>query len=335
MKIFAFGIRDDEKPALEEWKAANPNVEVAFTEYDLTADSAFLADDANGVVAMQLSHYPKDAFKVLNGLGIHYLSLRNTNVDNLNFSDLKEFGISLTNVPDYSSASIAEHVIVLMGQLLQKQPQFAKKMQAGNFTWSPTIGNDFGSQTVGVIGTGHTGQAVIKLLKAFGCRIIAYDRQPNADLLQEGLYVDVDSLTELFQQSDVITLQVPLTTDTKYLVNERSLAQMKAGAYLINCAHGQLVNTKALITALDSGHLAGAGLDVLDDESSVFGKTWSSLENIPNREIRNLFHRDNVIITPHNSFYTKTAVHNMVITAFNSNKDLIMGKRPSTIVNLN
>lgn len=333
MKIFAYSIRDDEKLILEEWKSVNPGVEVNFTEYDLTSNSAFLADDANGIVTMQNSPYSREALEVLNKMGIHNLSTRTTNVANFNFADLKELGFSLTNVPDYSAKTIAEHVIVLMGQLLQQQPQFTEKMHQGDFRLAPNIGQSFDSQTVGVVGTGHVGLAVIKLLQALGSKVIAYDIKRNSGLDAQGLYVD--NLAELYQTSDVITLHLPLTDQTRYLINDAAIKQMKPGAYLINCAHGQLVETDSLIKGLNSGQIAGAGLDVLDDETSVFGKVWSSLKNIPNGDIRYLLQKNNVIITPHNAFYTQTAVHNMVITAFDSNKALIEGKSPSTLVDLN
>jgi Lactate dehydrogenase and related dehydrogenases len=332
MKIFAYGIRDDEKLILEEWKSTNPGVEVNFTGYDLTSDSAFLADDADGIVTMQNAYYSRDALEILNKLGIHNLSTRTTNIANFNFKDLKELGFKLTNVPDYCASSIAEHVIVLMGQLLQQQPQFTEKMHQGDFTLSPNIGQSFSSQTIGVIGTGRTGLAVIKLLQALGSKVIAYDIEHNSDLETQGLYAD--HLSELYQKSDVITLQLPLTSNTRYLINDSAIKQMKSGVILINCAHGQLLDTDALIKGLDSGQIAGAGLDVLDDETSVFGKIWSSLKNIPNGDIRDLLQRNNVVITPHNAFYTQMAVRKMIITAFDSNKALIEGKTPSTIVDL-
>jgi len=116
------------------------------------------------------------------------------------------------------------------------------------------------------------------------------------------------------------------------MINDQAIEQMKDGVYIINCARGELIDTNALIKGLDSGKIAGAGLDVLDNENSVFGKVWSSVENIPDEKIRNLAERINVIITPHSAFYTETAIHNMINTAFDSNKELIEGQQPSTLV---
>lgn len=333
MKIFAYGIRDDEKPSLEKWEKANPNVEVGFTKYILNADTARLAEGADGVVTLQTAPYTREALEVLNKLGVHNISIRNVGVDNFNFKDLNELGFSLTSVPVYSPNAIAEHAVLLMGRLLRRVPEFDQKMDNGDFTWAPTIGKEYREQTVGVVGTGHIGRVVIQILQGFGANVVAYDVYHNSDIEKQGLYVD--TLEELYKKSDIITLHVPLFDSNKYMINDEAISQMKDGAYIINCARGELIDTDALIKGLDSGKIAGAGLDVLDDENSVFGKVWSSVDNIPNDKIKNLIQRLNVIVTPHSAFYTETAIHNMITTSFDSNKSLIEGQKPSTIVDTN
>lgn len=330
MKIFAYGIRKDEEPSLKKWEQANPNIEVGFTKYTLTADSARLAEGASGVVTLQTSPYTREALTVLNKLGIKFISIRNVDFDNFNFKDLNDLGFTLTNVPVYSPNAIAEHTVLLMGRLLRRVPEFDEKFDNGDFTWAPTIGKEYREQTVGVIGTGHIGRVVIKILQGFGAKVVAYDVYHNEDIEKQGLYVD--SLEELYKQSSIVTLHVPLFNSNKYMIDDQAISQMKDGVYLINCARGELVDTDALIKGLDSGKIAGAGLDVLDDENSVFGKVWSSINNIPNEKIKNLAKRTNVIITPHSAFYTETAIHNMITTSFDSNKALIEGLKPSNII---
>ncbi|AUI72001.1 D-2-hydroxyacid dehydrogenase [Companilactobacillus alimentarius] len=330
MKIFAYGIRKDEEPSLKKWEQANPNIEVGFTKYTLTADSARLAEGASGVVTLQTSPYTREALTVLNKLGIKFISIRNVGFDNFNFKDLNDLGFTLTNVPVYSPNAIAEHTVLLMGRLLRRVPEFDEKFDNGDFTWAPTIGKEYREQTVGVIGTGHIGRVVIKILQGFGAKVVAYDVYHNEDIEKQGLYVD--SLEELYKQSSIVTLHVPLFNSNKYMIDDQAISQMKDGVYLINCARGELVDTDALIKGLDSGKIAGAGLDVLDDENSVFGKVWSSINNIPNEKIKNLAKRTNVIITPHSAFYTETAIHNMITTSFDSNKALIEGLKPSNII---
>lgn len=330
MKIFAYGIREDEEPSLKKWEENNPDVEVGYTKNTLTADSARLAEGADGVVTLQTSAYTREALEVLKKLGITKISIRNVGFDNFNFKDLNDLGFSLTNVPVYSPNAIAEHTVILMGRLLRRVPEFDQKMDNGDFTWSPTIGKEYREQTVGVVGTGHIGRVVIKILQGFGAKVVAYDVYHNQDIEKQGLYVD--SLEELYKQSDIITLHVPLFDSNKHMINDQAIEQMKDGVYIINCARGELIDTNALIKGLDSGKIAGAGLDVLDNENSVFGKVWSSVENIPDEKIRNLAERINVIITPHSAFYTETAIHNMINTAFDSNKELIEDQQPSTLV---
>ncbi|APU70530.1 lactate dehydrogenase [Companilactobacillus crustorum] len=333
MKIFAYGIREDEKPSLKKWEAANPNVEVGYTDNILTADSARLAEGCDGVVTLQTAPYTREALEVLSKLGVHNISIRNVGFDNFDFKDLNDLGFTLTNVPVYSPNAIAEHTVLLMGRLLRRVPEFDEKFDHGDFTWAPTIGKEYREQTVGVIGTGHIGRVVIQILQGFGAKVVAYDVYHNPEIEKQGLYVD--SLEELYKQADIITLHVPLFDSNKYMINDKAIAQMKNGVYIINCARGELIDTDALIKGLDSGKIAGAGLDVLDNENAVFGKVWSSVDNIPDAKIKNLAKRTNVIITPHSAFYTETAIYNMITTAFDSNKALNQGEKPHNIVDTN
>lgn len=333
MRIFAYGIREDEEPSLKKWQQANPDVEVAFTRNTLTADSARLAEGSNGVVTLQTTSYTRESLEVLKKLGIQNISIRNVGFDNFNLQDLKDLDFKLTNVPVYSPNAIAEHAVLLMGRLLRRVPEFDQKMDNGDFTWAPAIGKEYREQTVGVIGTGHIGRVVIKILQGFEAKVVAYDVFHNDEIEQQGLYVD--SLEELYKQANIVTLHVPLFDSNKHMINEQAITQMQDGTYIINCARGELIDTDALIKGLDSGKIAGAGLDVLDNENSTFGKVWSSVDNIPDEKIRNLVQRNNVIVTPHSAFYTETAIHNMITTSFDSNKALIEGIEPNTIVDLN
>ncbi|WP_334329325.1 D-2-hydroxyacid dehydrogenase [Companilactobacillus sp. HBUAS59699] len=330
MKIFAYGIRDDELSSLKKWEANHPDVEVGYTDKTLTPETAELADGSNGVVTLQTTPYEREALKKLSEYGIKSISIRNVGFDNFDFKDLNDFGMKLTNVPVYSPNAIAEHTVLLMGRLLRRVPEVDKKFDNGDFTWAPTIGREYREQTVGVIGTGHIGRVVIKILQGFGAKVVAYDVYHNADIEKQGLYVD--SLEELYKQSDIITLHVPLFDSNKYMINDEAISQMKDGVIIVNCARGELIDTDALIAGLDSGKIGGAGLDVLDNENSVFGHKWGSIDNLPNPKIKNLAQRLNVIITPHNAFYTETAVHNMITVSFDSNKALIDGETPKNLV---
>lgn len=330
MKIFAYGIREDEKPSLENWKENNPDVEVGYTDQTLTPKTAKLAEGSQGVVTLQTTPYERESLKILNELGINNISIRNVGYDNFDFDDLKDFNIKLSNVPVYSPNAIAEHAVLMIGRLLRRIPEVDQKFDHGDFTWAPTIGKEYREQTVGVIGTGHIGRVAIQMLQGFGAQVIAYDPYHNESIEKQGLYVD--SLDDLYSQSTVITLHVPLTSDNAYMINDDAIAKMRNGVYLVNCARGELISNQALIKGLDSGKIAGVGLDVVDHENNVYGKKWGSIDKLPDPEIKNLAERLNVIMTPHNAFYTETAIKNMIEISFNSNKDLIEGKIPDTLV---
>jgi len=333
MKIYVFGVRGgDEEAPLKNWMAEHPEVEVGFTHDILTPDNANLAKGYDGVCSVQREPYAREALKMLHDYGISKLSVRNVGVDGFNFKDLNDFGFTLTNVPVYSPNAIAEHASFLVGRLLRRVPEFDAKFRAGNLKWSPTIGTEIAGKTVGVIGTGHIGSVFARIMQfGYGAKVIAYDIDPNPALENLGIYVD--SLDELLAQADIISIHTPLAPQDYHMIDADAISKMKQGSYLINCARGGLVDTDALIAGLDSGKIAGAGLDVLDNENGIFQKDFGSFDAIPNEKFKNLASRDNVIITPHTAFYTKRAVHNMVYEAMNTQIKLLNGEITKNIVN--
>ncbi len=163
------------------------------------------------------------------------------------------------------------------------------------------------------------GQLLI-FIGASGAKVIAYDIYRNPELDAEGIYVDTPE--ELYAQSDVISLHAPATAENEHMLNDQAFANMKDGVWILNPARGTLIDTDALIRALDSGKVAGAGLDVYEDEVGIFNSDFGSFDAIPDERLKDLMKRENVIVTPHIAFYTKRAVKNMVYYAMDANKDL-------------
>lgn len=332
MKIYLYGIREDEKEYLNQWDQAHPEVEIDYTDKILTPDTAELAQDADGVVMVQTQPYQREALEKLHNYGISKISVRNVGLDGFDFKDLRDFGFSLTNVPVYSPNAIAEHTTGLIIRLLRRVPEFDQKFADADFRWFPTIGEEIHGKTVGVIGTGHIGSVVARIMQAFGAKVIAYDIAPNPALENLGIYVD--TLDELLEQSDIITIHTPLAKKDVHMIDADAFAKMKKGAIFINAARGGLVDTDALIAALDSGHLGGAGLDVLESENDVFQKKFNSIKDVKDPQFQALINRDNVIITPHTAFYTTTAVHNMIFDSLNDNLKMLNGETPKYPVDI-
>lgn len=319
MKIIAYGIRDDEEPYLDEWVEKN-NVEVTAVSELLDSTTIDQAEGFDGIVAYQQKPYTSDLFEKMNKFGIHSFSLRNVGVDNVPAEAVIQNKIKISNVPAYSPSAIAELSVTQLLALLRKIPEFEYKMNHGDFRWEPDIGLELNQMTIGVIGTGRIGRAAIDIFQGFGAKIVAYDVFRNPELEKAGLYVD--TLEELYQKVDVVTLHVPALKDNYHMLDEKAFNQMKDGVFILNYARGTLIDTQALLNALDSGKVAGAALDTYENEVGIFDVDHKD-QPIQDPIFNNLFARRNVMITPHSAFYTRPAVKNMVQIALDNNKALI------------
>lgn len=315
MKIFAYGIRDDEKPSLKEWENAHPDVEVGYTQELLTPQTAKQAAGSNGVVVYQQLPYTAETLQALADQGIHQMSLRNVGIDNIDLDAAKKLGFKISNVVAYSPNAIAEHAAIQLARVLRRTKELDAKIAKRDLRWAPTIGREVRMQTIGVVGTGRIGRVLIHILQGFGAKIVAYDIYKNPDIEKQGLYVD--SVDELLAQSDVVSLHVPSVKENIHMINKDSIAKMKDGAVLVNVARGDLVDTDALVAALDSGKLAGAVLDVYENEVGIFNEDWEG-KKFPDDRLNDLIDRPNVLVTPHTAFYTTKAVLEMVHQSFDA-----------------
>ncbi|EJE98707.1 D-2-hydroxyacid dehydrogenase [Liquorilactobacillus mali] len=328
MKFIAFNVREDEEKYFAQWEKETGN-EVLRLPDMLDMSSVEKIEGFDGVLALQTGTYPDEMFTEFKKFGVKVFSIRNVGVDNINLDAAKKNGVVVTNVPAYSPNAIAEFSVTQLMQLLRNTTIFRNKVAKQDFRWAPYVGKELRSLTVGVVGTGRIGRAAIDIYRGFGAKVIAYDLYPNPELKKQGIYVD--SYDELFSQADVITLHMPATPDDYHLIGTENLNKMKDGSYIINTARGALVDTKALITALRSGKLAGAALDTYENESDIFNHDLSNQE-IKDETFKELLSLDNVLVTPHVAFYTETAVKNMVLIALNSAKSVCEDGTASTVV---
>ncbi|MCT6822483.1 MAG: D-2-hydroxyacid dehydrogenase [Apilactobacillus sp.] len=321
MKIIAYGIRNDELPFLKEWENNNPDVEVKVETELLDSTTVLKAEGFDGVVAYQQKPYTKEILDKLGEFNIHYLSLRNVGTDNIDVEAVSKNDITVTNVPAYSPNAIAELAITQIMRLLRNTKRFESKQRSGDLRWAPEIGEELHTKTVGIFGTGRIGRVLLDICRGFGAKVIAYDPFRNPELEKQGVYVDTPD--DLFKKSDIISLHVPAVKENEHMVNEKTLSEMKDGSYIINAARGTLIDTDALIKALDSGKIAGVALDTYEGEVGVFNEDFKDFSAVPDERLKNLMGRDNVLVSPHIAFYTKTAVQNMVEFAMDANRDLI------------
>lgn len=330
MKIFAYGIRDDEKPALEDWKSAHPEVEVDYTQELLTPETAALAKGSDSAVVYQQLDYTPETLKALAEAGVTNMSLRNVGTDNIDFETAKALNFNISNVPVYSPNAIAEHAAIQVAALLSQAKVMENKVQKRDLRWEPTIRREVRDQVVGVVGTGHIGRVFLEIMQGFGAKVVAYDVYRNPELEAEGVYVD--TLDELLEQSDIVSLHVPhIPGVNDQIINAETIAKMKDDAVLVNVSRGLLVDTDAVVAALDSKKLFGFVMDTYEGEVGVFNKDWSE-NGLADKRLDDLISRENVYVTPHTAFYTTHAVREMVHQSFDAAVAFAKGETPANAV---
>ncbi|BAV04369.1 D-lactate dehydrogenase [Filimonas lacunae] len=266
-----------------------------------------------------------EVLEVLAGKGVKIIALRCAGFNNVHLETAKKLGMRVCRVPAYSPEAVAEHAVAMLLTLNRKTHKAYNRVREQNFSLTGLLGFNLFHKTVGVIGTGKIGKAFCKIMLGFGCKVLAYDLYPDAELSNTG--VEYCPLEQVLQQSDIISLHCPLSADNKHLVNEQSLQLMKQGATLINTSRGGLINTSDVIQALKTGKLAYLGIDVYEQEEKLFFKDLSG-SIIEDDTIQRLMSFPNVLVTGHQAFFTEEALTQIAETTLNNIYLLGEGKEP-------
>ena len=250
--------------------------------------------------------------------GVKLLALRCAGFNNVDLKAAKG-KLPVVRVPAYSPYAVAEYSLALMLSLNRKIHRAYWRTRDGNFSLNGLMGFDMHGKTIGIIGMGKIARILIRLLKGFGMRILAYDLYPDMKFAgEEGIsYVSLD---ELYRESDIISLHCPLTDQTKYMIDKDSIDKMKEGVMIINTGRGQLINTNDLIEGLKEKKIAAAGLDVYEEEGEYFYEDKSD-KIIDDDVLARLLSFNNVIVTSHQAFFTKEALHNIAETTLQNIED--------------
>lgn len=277
-----------------------------FHPFRLTAETAVGAEGASAVCAFVNDRLDRACLDVLANLGVAHVALRCAGFNQVDMDAARALGLRVTRVPAYSPHAVAEHSVALLMTLNRKVHRAFNRVREQDFSLHGLVGFDLFGKTVGIVGTGRIGRIAAALFKGFGCEVVVYDAFEDV-VWADSLGVRYAVLDELIRHSDVISLYVPLTPETHYLVNDESLARMKPGAYLINTSRGKLVDTKALIRALKAGRLGGVALDVYEEEEGVFFEDLSDAV-LHDDELARLLSFPNVLVTAHQAFLTREAL---------------------------
>jgi len=307
-------------------------------EEDLNLENVAKFKDYEIISCFINSQFSKEILDQLPKLKI--IATRSTGFDHLDLNVCKAKGVLVANVPGYGSHTVAEYTFGLLICLVRKiYDAYHRVRETGNFDLTGLKGRELFNKTLGVIGTGRIGINVIKIANGFGMKVIAYDKYPN-DELEQQLDFEYISFEELLKQADIITLHVPYNTETHHLLNKNNISLIKTGAYVINTSRGGVIETEALYQALKSGQIAGAALDVLEEEEGVKeeqellvkGKIAES-EKLKTILLNHIFiDLDNVIVSPHNAFNTEEALESIVAMTIDNIDDYLKGKPINLVI---
>lgn len=300
--ITVYGCGQDEAALFRELA---PRLGVAPTITEAAAGESN-TDLAHGHRCISVGHkapLTNSTLLALRRVGVRYISTRSVGYNHIDVTYAEAIGITVENVA-YSPDSVADYTLMLILMSLRNAKSMVRRTEVHDYRLNDVRGSELRDLTVGVVGTGRIGAAVIDRLRGFGCRILAYDTRPKTS----AEYVALD---ELLRRSDVVTLHTPLTSETHHLLNGRRIKTLKPGALIVNTGRGPLLDTEALVSALEDGELGGAALDVLEGEEGIFYAD-RRLRPVGSDLLLRLHALPNVIISPHTAYYTDHALRDAV-----------------------
>ncbi|MBI5974097.1 D-lactate dehydrogenase [Staphylococcus canis] len=331
-RIKVFDVRFDEKKALDNWiENHKDEVEVELTEEPLGEAHFDTLDQIDGISTSQTTPFKEEYLKTLVDHGITHVAQRSAGFDMFDFNIANKLGLKVSNVPSYSPQSIAEFAVMRIMELVRRAAQIDRNVERHQFEWDLSVqGRTIESLKIGIIGTGRIGSRVAKILNGFGATVYAYDLNPNPDL--NSIVTYVDSVDALVQDIDVLTLHIPGSPENHYFIDQKVFDKVKKGLLFVNTARGVVVDTQALIQALDNETVAAAALDTYENEGPYFKKDFTNKE-ITDETLKLLLQKDNVLVSPHVAFYTDEAVQNLIDIPLDDVLAYINNKPVDNIVN--
>ncbi len=331
MNIVFFEIEEWEESFLKQ-KLSGHNL--TFDTNPLTAASQNLGE----IEVLSIFIYSKITPELLDKMpNLKVIVTRSTGYDHIDIKACQAKNIIVTNVPEYGTQTVAEHTFALLLALSRKIIPSVERTRKSDFTLDNLRGFDLYKKTIGVVGAGNIGQAVIRIAKGFGMDVLVFSRHQNIELAKKLGFMYVD-LAHLYQVSDVITFHVPLTDETKHMINKETLPKLKKGIILLNTARGGILETEAVLMGLEQGIIKGAGIDVLEEECYVKEERQLLTEQfIQECDLRTqllnhvLVTKENVLVTPHNAFNSQEALQRILDVTVENMVSFAQGKAINTV----
>lgn len=321
MRVAVFSTKPYDQHYLSAANAGHDH-ELVFHEARLTTTTAPLAAGCDAVCVFVNDEVDDRVLSQLAAHGVRAVALRSAGFNHVDLAAAERVGLEVVRVPTYSPYAVAEHASALILALNRKIHRAYNRVREGNFALHGLLGFDLHGKTVGVFGTGAIGTVFARIMTGYGCRVLAFDPEPNRECL--GLGVEYVSHAELLDAADIVALHLPLTPDTHHLVDADALDRMRDGAMLINTSRGALIDTVAVIEALKSGKLGALGIDVYEEEADLFFEDLSD-RVLTDDVFSRLLTFPNVLVTGHQAFFTGEALTRIATTTVENLTSLARG----------
>ena len=322
IKIAFFDAKTYDRESFDN-EAAGLDLEIHYYKDRLSRRTAQLAQGKDAVCIFVNDECDRQVIDLLAEYGVGLIALRCAGFNNVDMAAARG-RIPVVRVPAYSPHAVAEYAVTLMLSLNRKVYRSVYRTREGNFKLKGLMGFDMYGKTAGLIGLGKIARELVKILRGFGMNVVAYDPYPDR-LFAEEQRISLVTLDELYAKSDIISLHCPLTDDTKFIINEESIGKMKQGVMIINTGRGKLIRTEDLIEGLRTGRIGSAGLDVYEEEQNFFYEDRSD-KMIDDDKLALLLMMPNVIVTSHQAFFTREAMHNIAVTTLQNITDWAAGR---------
>lgn len=322
IKAIFYDVKEYDKEFFRKY-GKDYNIEMKFLKEKLNEETVDLSKGYEVVCAFTNDTINKNVIDMMAENGVKLLAMRCAGFNNVSLKDIND-RFKVVRVPAYSPYAIAEYTVGMILALNRKIHKAYVRTREGNFSINGFMGFDLYKKTVGIIGAGKIAQILIKILKGFGTKVIAYDPYPNEKVAKELGFKFVD-LDTLYKESDIISLNCPLTKETKYIINRESMNKMKDGVMIVNTGRGMLIDSIDLIEALKDKKIGSAALDVYEEEEEYFFEDMSN-KVIEDDILGRLLSFHNVLITSHQAYFTEEAVEAITKTTLDNIKDFAEGK---------
>lgn len=328
MQIAVFSAKPHDRRFLDAANARARHV-VRYLEARLDRHTAALAEGTPAVSLFVNDRADAAALGALAQRGVRLVTLRSAGYNHVDLDAARALGLTVTHVPDYSQHAVAEHTVALLLSLVRRIPQAYSRVREGNFSIEGLLGFDLHGKTAAIVGTGRIGRAVGQIFLGFGMRVLAYDPRPSPEAMKCGF--EFGALEDVLGAADIVSLHCPLLPNTRHLISHPTLRWIKRGAVLLNTSRGGLLDTSAVLEALETGRLSALALDVYEDEASPLYDDHSE-QGVRDEMLTRLLSLPNVLVTGHQGFFTREALGSIAAGTIASLDAFVAGRHfPHTL----